>query len=188
MINDITEKLKAMLSPKRYMHSLGVRDTAVKLAKLYGTDEDKAAIAGLIHDCAKGLSDELLLKIAREIGIETQGIYEKQPELLHGPAGTYMAKKDFKIEDEEILHSIMCHTTGCENMSLLDKIIYIADYIEPNRSFPGLEELRKAAFRDIDEAMLLALDNTIKHVINKKQMIDIQTIKARNYILYNYFK
>lgn len=182
-MDKIREKLKSMISNERYNHSIGVQQTAIKLAAVYGADETKASIAGLVHDCAKGFSDYELIDAADKYGIETNDVTRSQPGLLHGPVGSYVARGAFSIEDEEILHAIWYHTTGCKNMSLLDKIIYIADYIEPGRNFPGVDQLRKCAFHSINEAVLTALNNTIKYVINKNQLIDMLTVEARNYML-----
>jgi predicted HD superfamily hydrolase involved in NAD metabolism len=183
MMSEINMKLKSMLSEHRYEHSLGVQETAIKLANQFHADVDKACIAGLVHDCAKGFSNETLLKMAVEYGVDINEVYRFQPELLHGPVGAYVAQMEFNIDDEEILHAIRYHTTGCENMSLLDKIIYIADYIEPGRNFPGVDALRQETYNDIDRGVLMALDNTIKYVIERRQLIDVLTIKARNFIL-----
>ncbi|HBM80059.1 MAG: bis(5'-nucleosyl)-tetraphosphatase (symmetrical) YqeK [Clostridiales bacterium] len=180
---DIYLKLKSMISEERYNHSLGVQKTAVKLAKKYNADVAKASLAGLIHDCAKGFSTDELLKLAKEFKIGIKKIFVMQPELLHGPVGAYVARRDFGVNDEEILHSIEYHTTGCENMSMLDKIIYMADFIEPNRDFEGVEKLRTAAFEDIDKGVLLAIESTILYVINRGQLLDTLTVDARNFIL-----
>lgn len=182
-MDKIQDKLKSMISNERYNHSIGVQQTAVKLAVMYGADTIKASTAGLIHDCAKGFSDDELIEAADKYGIETNDVTRSQPGLLHGPVGSHVAREVFSIEDDEILHAIWYHTTGCKNMSLLDKIIYIADYIEPGRDFSGVDELRKSAFHSMDEAVLTALNNTIKYVIDKKQLIDMLTVEARNYML-----
>lgn len=183
MTDKLLVKLKTMLNRDRFQHSIGVQQTAIKLAEVYKADKNKASIAGLIHDCAKGKSGEELLRLAYRYGIRMKDLYKRQPDLLHGPVGSILAQKEFGIEDVEIIHAIKYHTTGCENMSLMDKIIYIADYIEPGRDFPGVEELRALAFKNLNEGILKALDNTIKHVIDKKQLLDDLTISARNNIL-----
>lgn len=179
----IYEKVKSMISDKRYEHSIGVQETAVKLAQKFGGDVYKASLAGLVHDCAKGLSDEELISMAKESGMEIGDVCMKQPGLLHGPVGAFVARREFLIYDEEVLHAIKFHTTGCKNMSMLDKIIYIADYIEPGRNFPGVDALRQETYKDIDRGLLLALDSTIKYVIELRQLIDIHTIDARNFLL-----
>lgn len=185
MISEIQLKLRSMLSQHRYKHSIGVQETAAKLARKYNVDVNKASIAGLVHDCAKGLTNKEMLKMAEEYGIEINDVHRTQPELLHGAVGAFIAQNDFGIKDEDVLHAVTYHTTGCENMSMLDKIIYIADYIEPGRNFPGVANLRNETYKDIDKGILMALDNTIKFIVERRQLIDIHTIKARNYILFN---
>jgi len=183
MIRDYDTKLKTMLDFKRYEHSLGVQKTAVEIAQRHGADIEKASIAGILHDCAKGFSDEKLLKSAELAGIEVNDVERRSPQLLHGPVGAYIAQVEFGVEDADILHAIRYHTTGCENMSLLDKIIYVADYIEPCRNFPGVDELRKTTFGNLDKGVIMALDNTLKYVIERGQLIHILTVKARNFML-----
>lgn len=184
MIDDVVYfKLRAIIDENRYSHSLGVQKTAFELAVRYGADPYKASLAGLIHDCAKGYSDKELCDAAKRFGISLNEVYIKQPGLLHGPVGAYVARYDFKIDDDEMLHAIMHHTTGCKGMNLLDKIIYIADYIEPGRDFPGVKELRTVTYNNIDRGVLLALNNTIKYVIQRNQLIDCLTIEARNHML-----
>lgn len=158
-------------------------ETAEKLAKVYGCDKYKARLAGLIHDCGKIENDRELLKMAFEFGIIHDDVEDVNIALLHGPLGAEIAKNEFEIKDLEILNAIRYHTTGKENMSLLEKIIYIADYIEPNRDFPLVEEIRRLAFLDLDKAILLAMDNTIKYVVDNGWVLDTETVKARNFLL-----
>jgi len=180
---DMEEYLEKNLKAKRYQHSLGVRDSAVLLAKKYNVDEKKARLAGLIHDCAKNLKDEEILKLVKGQDIEISEAKLKAPQILHGLAGALIAKNTFKILDEEILNAITYHTTGRENMTALDKIIYLADFIEPGRDFPGVEGLRTLAFKDLEKALVLAFDTTINFVIEKGELLDLDTIIARNDII-----
>lgn len=182
-LESVNAKLMKMISRERYEHSLGVQKTAAELALRYGVSKEKASIAGMVHDCAKGLSNQELISRASLYGIPLDDLSLAQPGLLHGPVGACMAKDIFDIQDEEILHSIRFHTTGCKCMSVLDKIIYLADYIEPGRNFPGVSELRDAAYKNLDRGVLMAIDNTIKYVVDKGWMIDIKTIEARNSLL-----
>lgn len=179
----IQDYLKVNLKDKRYEHSLGVKKTAVKLAEIYNVDTNKAKIAGLVHDCAKNMKNEELIKIADEHKLHIDEVFKNSPQLLHGVIAAVIAKEDMGIEDEDILNAIIYHTTGRENMSTLEKIIYIADYIEPSRDFPGVDELRKMAFEDLDKALLKAFDNTIKFVIEKGELLHKNTVYGRNYIL-----
>lgn len=179
----MVEKLKGMLSEKKFEHSMEVKDCAVKLAFIYDGDVEKASIAGLLHDCAKCLSDEELLKKAEEFGILLDDILKRESAILHASVGAEIARRDFEVTDSDILNSIKNHTTGNENMSLLDKIIYIADYISEDRKFPGIEELRKVAQEDINAGVLMGMDLTIKHILSKGRLIHPETIKARNSLI-----
>lgn len=185
-IEQIQDKLKGVLSPKRFKHSLGVMETAVKLAERYGADKRKAELAGLLHDCAREMKVEDILKVCRENNIEVDNISARQPKLLHGPAGSVIAREEYGIEDEEILSAIYCHTTGRKEMSTLDKIVFLADYIEPGRNFPGVEEVREAVFEDLNKGMVVSLMSIIKHLIAKRELIQLDTIDTWNYIINNY--
>lgn len=175
--------IKKRLNKNRYEHSLSVRDTAVKLAMHYGVDAFKAGIAGLIHDCAKDLKDDELLKTAREQGYEVDEVSEASPQLLHGLVAAAIGENDFGVKDTDILNAVRYHTTGREKMSSLEKIVYLADYIEPLRQFNGVEELRKRAFESLDEALLLSFDNTIVFVVSRGELLHKDTILARNYLI-----
>lgn len=181
--SEIISYIKEKLPGKRFDHVLGVKEAAVRLAEIYGEDKEKAKLAALIHDCAKKMSDTEILKLVEEDGYTPDWIEKESPQLLHGRAAAVIAKKQMGISDNLILDAVTYHTTGKVEMSLLDKIVYIADYIEPGRDFPGVEELRKKAVKNIDKALLMALENTIKYVIEKKQLLHINTIDARNYLL-----
>lgn len=179
------EKLKLDIGVNRYNHSIRVRDTAVKLAKIYKCDINKALVAGLLHDCGKFYDKDYLLKQAFEFGIISDESYISNRQIIHAPLGAYIAHKEYGIEDKEILDAIRYHTTGRDNMTLLEKIIYIADYIEPQREFVGLDELRDLAWENINAAILKALNDTIIHLINSGSRIHIYTINARNYLIKN---
>jgi predicted HD superfamily hydrolase involved in NAD metabolism len=179
----MVKKLKGNLTEKRYRHSLNVMNTCVELAKRYGIDTGKAEIAGLLHDCAKEIKGEDILRLCSAFGIEPDDIERVQPVLLHGILGRNLAKRDYGIYDEVILKAIEFHTTGCENMDMMGKIVYIADWIEPARSFPGIRKLRKLAFRDIERAVGISLDMSLKDIIKKGKLIHPNTVKARNYQL-----
>lgn len=179
----IEGRIKEMLTDKRYHHSIGVQKTAIILAKQYGSSIEKASIAGLVHDCAKNTSAEGLLKYAEEFDIILEDLTKWQPELLHGMIGAELAKTEFDIFDEDILNAIRYHTTGRANMTTLDKIIYLADYIEPTRNFSGVQQVREMALSDLDKATLMALEHTINYVIKRGQLLHVDTIHARNYLL-----
>ncbi|MDF2884673.1 MAG: phosphohydrolase [Clostridiaceae bacterium] len=183
--DSIINYLEKNLNNHRYIHSLNVSKTAVKLAELYGADINKAKIAGLIHDCAKKLSNEELLIIFKNNNIKVDAVSINSPQLLHGWAAAIIAEQTMGINDEEILSAVKYHTTGKKNMSLLEKIIYIADYIEPGRDFEGVDELRKMAYESLDEGLLKAFDSTIEYVIERNQLIHLDTIEGRNFLLIN---
>lgn len=183
---EMEQKLKSTLNPKRFTHSVNVMNTAVELAIRYGIDAEKAAVAGLLHDCARDVRGEEIFELCRRFDIKVNYISKFQPELLHGPIGRYLAKIEYQVDDPEILDAIHYHTTGCENMTIIEKIIFIADYIEPNRSFPGVYEVRKEAYSDINRALIFALNKTIKFVIMKGALIHPDSVNARNYLINEY--
>lgn len=179
----IKEYLKTNLKPKRYRHVMGVRDTAYKLAIIHNEDRNKAILGALIHDCAKNKSNEEIIKIVQNSSYVIGDEEYRIPELLHGLAGAIIAKELMGIEDEDVLNSSIYHTTGRKNMTLLEKIIYIADYIEPSRDFPGVEDLREITFNNLDEGLLKAFNNTIKYVVEKGGILHKRTVEARDYLL-----
>ncbi|WP_027632450.1 bis(5'-nucleosyl)-tetraphosphatase (symmetrical) YqeK [Clostridium hydrogeniformans] len=177
--------LRENLKESRYIHVIGVMETAEKLATIYGEDKVKSRYAALIHDLAKHESGETLISICKNHGYTLNSVEINSPHLLHGLVGAIIAKEKMGIEDDDILNAAIFHTTGKENMTLLEKIIYIADYIEPSRDFPGVEELREITFKNLDKGLLKAFDNTIKFIIDKGLLIHQRTIEARNYIVNN---
>ena len=183
ILEELTQKLKMNMDEQRFLHSLGVMKTAVELAAHYDADVKKAEIAGLLHDCAKGMNIEHQLKMVEYFGILLDDVEKRQKALIHGPLGAVTAKRDYGITDAEILKAIEIHTTGDVNMSLLDKIIFLSDFIEPGRCFPGVEELRVKAFKDLDDAIIDAFDSTIRYVLSKGSLLHPKTILGRNFIL-----
>lgn len=179
----IIEKLKCTLKPKRFEHSLNVMTMSEMLAERYNIDGEKASIAGLLHDCARDIGHDEALILCNKLGVKVDNIMKVQPELLHGPLGSKLIKSQYSVDEECIADAVYYHTTGCENMSLLQKIIFIADYIEPGRKFPMVQELRKAAYENIDAAMIMAFENTIKHVLDNKKLLHPDTVNARNSIV-----
>ena len=181
--SEIKEILRRELPRPRYLHSLGVQKAAVSLAGVYGADPEKASLAALIHDCAKNMDGRHLLKRAVEFDILVDIVEKPLPDLLHGPVGAALAQRKFGVEDEEVLRAVRFHTTGVAGMSTLDKIIYLADYLEPGRDFPGVDRLRALAAVDLDEALLVAMEGTIRYVMGIRGMIHSRTIEARNWLL-----
>ncbi len=179
----IKAQVRKVLSEKRYNHTLGVLETSILLAKTHGVSEERASLAAILHDYAKPLSYEDALKIVDDFGIILDEETLKSSEIIHGPIAAYFAKEKFNIEDEDVLNAIYYHTTGRENMSTLEKIIYLSDYIEPNRNFPGIGIIRELALQDLDKAVFLGMNNTIKYLIDRNIPIHTNTIKGRNYLL-----
>ena len=181
---EIDKYLRKSLEKKRYTHTLGVANTAACLAMRYGADVNKAYLAGLLHDNAKCIPTKKKMSICQKAGIPISKIEEKNPELLHSKVGSYLANKKFQVEDSDILNAIYYHTTGRPHMSLLEKIIFIADYIEPNRKkIPELDEIRTMAFQDLDSALLFILENTLKY-IKRNNHADIDPMTQKTYEYY----
>lgn len=184
---EMREKLKERLTDKRYEHSLGVEYTAAALAMAHGMDSEQAAVAGLLHDCAKCYSAEEKIAKCEKYGLPISDHERKNPELLHAKLGAAIAKDKFKIRDHEILSAITWHTTGCPNMSDLDKIIYIADFIEPNRKeLPEMEEIRREAFQDLDKCLIHILSNILDYLNRKGSKIDPITEETYEFYVGNY--
>lgn len=183
-----TEKrLKKELDEDRYQHTLGVMFTASALAMCHGEDIRKAEIAGLLHDCAKCIPNEKKLKLCNEYGIEVTRTELKAQYLLHSKLGAYLAKVQYGIEDEDILSAIRWHTTGRPNMSQLEKIIFIADYIEPARNkAENLGEIRQLAFRDLNRTVLRILEDTLHYLDKGHGEVDEMSRSAFRYY-YNLF-
>lgn len=183
--NDLKKIRKAMekcQDAKRFEHTLGVAYTAAALAMRYDGDIKNAQIAGLLHDCAKCLSDEKRLSICEKHNISMTEIERRNPFLLHAKVGSFLAMEEYKIKDSDIIHAILNHTTGRPGMSLLEKIIFIADYIEPGRkNAPNLAEIRKLAFEDLDAALLKILSDTLEYLKSTDGEIDPMTARTYEY-------
>ena len=182
-IEQMTIKLRKSLEPRRFEHSLGVMDTAVKLAECYGADTEKARIAGLLHDCAKNHSKAELYELCEKYNIHLDDIAQREAGLLHGFVGAYLLKDEYDIEDAEIFDAVYYHTIGKPDMPLLTKIIFIADCIEPMRMAPWVDEIRQEVYTDIDRALIIQLDNTIRSVLKKGTLLHTNTIDTRNFYL-----
>ncbi|MDO5539836.1 MAG: bis(5'-nucleosyl)-tetraphosphatase (symmetrical) YqeK [Eubacteriales bacterium] len=181
-IPKMKKTLRKYLDAGRYEHTEGVMYTAAALAMRYGEDIEKALVAGLLHDCAKCIPDAKKLKICLKNQITMSETEQKNPFLLHAKVGAYIAREKYGIEDEEILSAIACHTTGKPDMTLLDKIIYIADYIEPMRcKAPNLSDVRKLAFEDIDVTLLKILSDTLAYLRGSAKNMDSMTMKTYAY-------
>ncbi len=176
--------LKERLTEKRYIHSLNVADSAKELARIYGADEEKAYTAGLVHDCCKDMPAGLQLSYLLENGADMTEIEINTAKLYHAISGTIFAKKEFGIEDEDMLNAIRYHTTGRKNMSLLEKIIFIADFISAERDYNGVEIMREKALRSLEEAIVEGLSFTIKDLIDAERLVHPDTLDAYNDALF----
>jgi predicted HD superfamily hydrolase involved in NAD metabolism len=180
---EIDEYLKQNLTENRYKHTMGVVFTAELLAEKNGESKERAKIAALVHDCAKNMKIDEQFEFLKSRNIELDEITVNSPQILHGIVGSIIAREVMGIKDEEILSAVKHHTTGKKSMTLLEKIIYIADYIEPNRNYNGVEELRQLTFDNLDEGALKGFDNTITYVIKLGQIVHPLSIDARNDLL-----
>lgn len=176
---ELLEKVRAVMSPKRFNHVLGVERAAIALAEKYGYDTEKAGLAGLLHDYAKEIPDQEFLELIDK--------YELDPELKkwgnnvwHGMVGIYKIQEDLGLTDSEILRSIEIHTVGSHEMSTLDKIVYVADYIEHNRNFPLVEEARQVAEQSLDKAVAFETVHTVEHLAHQALPIFPQTLETYN--------
>lgn len=174
--------LRGKISDKRFEHSLGVEYTAACMAMIYGENMENARIAGLLHDCAKGIPTKEKLEKAKKHGLPINKYEEKNPDMLHARLGAYYARYKYGVTNQDILNAICYHTTGRPNMSCLEKIIFVADYIEPNRKpISGLDIIRREAFLDLDACVIHILKNTIEYLNDTMDDIDYMTINTYNY-------
>ena len=175
-IGKIRKKMEKTLDPKRYEHTLGVAYTASCLAMCHGADPEKAKVAGLLHDSAKCMTNEKMIAICEKNHLPISQVEWENPFLLHAKVGSYLAKSEYHITDQDILNAILYHTTGRPGMSLLEKIVYMADYIEPSRKqAPHLSDIRKLAFHDLDEALFLILKDTLEYLQGIGNTVDQMT-------------
>lgn len=178
----IAKHLKKELDKERFRHTEGVMYTAASLAMAHDVDLFSAQTAGLLHDCAKCIPNKKKLEMCRKYQIPMTGFEAENPFLLHAKLGAYLAKAKYRVEDPEILSAIACHTTGKLDMTRLEQILYIADYIEPGRSkASNLPEIRKLAFQDLDECMYRILQDTVKYLKENPKTMDVTTEEAYLY-------
>ena len=172
------DMVRQTLSPKRFQHTMNVKNLAVRMAQHYGVDTEKAALAAILHDSAKELPRTELLQIMQDNAIIKKGTQNRPEPVWHGICAAILAKTQWNVQDEEILSAIACHTTGKENMSKLDKILFLADMTSAERNYPGVEELRSLEMRNLDKAMIQALKMTISFVEQKNAIADPESAKA----------
>ncbi len=174
--------IKKELDSKKYRHSLGVAYTSSCLAMKYGVDMEQAYFAGLFHDIAKGIDNDYKIKFCHEYQLEVKSVAYDNPELLHAVLGAKICELDYDVQDEDLLNAIAYHTTGRPDMSDLEKIVYIADYIEPNRSeLPQLEDVRRIAFEDLNRALVIILHSSLEYLNKNAAGIDPLTQETYDY-------
>lgn len=180
---EFKQNLSQRLKENRYIHSLNVADSALELAKHYGADEEKAYIAGLLHDCTKNESDDRQLQMLSSCGIILSCVERNNPKLFHAMTAPIYAKAVFGIEDEEILSAMRFHTTGKKGMSLLEKIVYIADYISAERDYADVDVMRILAFEDLDKAALYSLKFSLRSLSEKERVIHPDSLEFYNELI-----
>lgn len=191
-LEKLRKEMEKTLEPKRYEHTLSVAYTAANLAAVHGLDVDKALVAGMLHDCAKCLSHKKQVTLCSKNNMQLSELeaLEDSP-LIHAKAGSILAKEEYGIGDEDILNAIYYHTTGRPQMSPLEKIIYIADYIEPGRKHvkrtaeekraDRLNQIRRMAYRDLDETLCNILSDTLDYLNERGGYVDSMTQKTYEY-------
>ncbi len=174
--------VKKELSEKRYTHTVNVKNMAVELAKKYGADPEKAALAAILHDSLKERPKDELLQMLKENAIMAGDALSSPPQVWHGPCAAIAARNQWGIEDEEILNAIWCHTTGRPGMTKLDKILYLSDMISAERDYPEVEELRMLAKKDLEEAILTAVRYNVRWIQETGKPVDPLSLKALEYL------
>lgn len=176
----LIESVSGQMPEKRWKHTLGVMETSVKLAKRYGGDPERAELAAILHDVAKYWPVEQMREIIEEGQDLSKELLTYDKQLWHAEVGAFVARRDYGIEDQEVLDAIRYHTSGREQMTLLDKIVCLADYIEPGRDFPGVEQIRKKAKQSLEEGLVAGFDSTISLLLEKGKIVFPLTVLARN--------
>ncbi|RJQ51773.1 MAG: HD domain-containing protein [Actinobacteria bacterium] len=176
------ERIRSRCGASNWQHFLRTASTAAHLAESAGLDVEKARLAGLLHDYARSEPRERLVEMAEERGIAVNEVERQTPYLLHGPVGASLVEEELNVHDEELLQAIRYHTIGRPGMSPLEKIVYLADMIEPARSFPGVEEIRAAAARSLDEAFKLAYRRSLEHLLESGKPLHPATVDVWNWL------
>ncbi|HFI0547163.1 TPA: bis(5'-nucleosyl)-tetraphosphatase (symmetrical) YqeK [Streptococcus suis] len=180
----LLEKIRVAMNPARFQHVLGVEQAALALADRYGCDPKKASLAALLHDYAKEVEDQVFLDLIAKYDLD-KDLLNWDNNIWHGVVGAYKIAEDFGLKDEEIFQAIQRHTVGAGQMTLLDKVLYVADYIEPNRDFPGVDEARRIARESLDKAVAYETAQTISYLAKKGIPIYPQTLETYNgYVSY----
>lgn len=176
------KKLKNELDKERFEHTLGVMYTAAALAMCYEEDVDSALTAGLLHDCAKCIASDTKIKLCDRYHLNVSAIELANPSLLHAKLGAFLAARKYGVRDKEVINAIASHTTGRPAMTLLEKIIYVADYMEPGREdLSNMTEVRRLAFVDLDECIYRIAMDSLTYLQSKNIQIDSMTEKTYEY-------
>jgi len=173
------EIVKEQLTDHRYQHTIGVLETALQLASKYGADEKKTELAAIFHDYAKFRSKEEMKQIIIQEKMPEE-LLDYNSELWHAPVGAFLVEKEVGITDSDVIEAIRYHTSGRPEMTVLEKIIYVADYIEPGRVFPGVDEVRELANQDLDQALLQSIQNSIVFLVKQKRAVFPLTLQTYN--------
>lgn len=181
--NRAEEIIRARLSENRYRHSMRVASVAREMARAFGLDENKAGLAGIVHDYAKGVPGYELLALAREHNLLEDEVETRSPDLLHASVGAFLLYQEQGLADEEILDAVRNHTLGRVGMTDLEKVLFLADMIEPGRDYPGIERLRCLAWRDLNEGMIQAIELTLRYCMDQGRLIHPRTVLVRNNLL-----
>lgn len=185
-LKELRKAMREVQTSKRFEHTKGVEYTAAALAMRYGASVEDALAAGLLHDCAKCLTDKELFSVCEKHGIVISTVEKKNPSLLHSKVGAFLAQHKYGIQNQDIINAIRNHTTGRKGMSLLEKIVFVADYMEPGRNqAPNLTEIRRLAFEDLDKALVKILEDTLSYLENHDGEIDPQTRETWEYYINN---
>lgn len=176
---EILLKIQPRMKEKRFLHSIGVANTAMKLAEQSGIDPSKAELAGLLHDVCKYANREWMAEQIKSHALDPR-LLDYHHELWHGPVGSLVAKYEFGVDDEDVLNAITYHTTGRQGMSTLEKIIYVADLIEPSREFTKVDDLREWAAKDIELGMKYGIRHTVQFLVKQKQVVFPDSFECYN--------
>jgi predicted HD superfamily hydrolase involved in NAD metabolism len=177
--NALLEAVRGQMPEKRWKHTLGVMETSVILAKRFGADPEKADLAAILHDVAKYWPIDRMAETIRSGGLPA-ALLAQDKELWHAPVGAYVAAQEYGVKDEDVLNAIRYHTSGREGMSKLEMVVCLADYMEPGRSFPGVDKIRELAEHSLERALVAGFDSTVAHLLDKGKRIEPLTILARN--------
>ncbi len=186
VVERVRTQLRAAIPRSRYEHSRRVEEESRRLAARFGADQDVCALAGLLHDCARDLPSDRLATLWRRIEPDYA---DARPvvlnsALLHGPVGALVASDEYGVHDSRVLRAIRLHTLGATDMTREDKVVCLADYVEPGRRFPGVDSIRVLAHCDLDSALICALGATIKHLVDAGALIDVGVVLTRNALLH----